>query len=476
MKNANEKQTEFMTIQSERLSFTEKLGYGLGDTASNFFFQVFNIFLLYYYTDVYGIDPALIGIMFIVTKVVDAISDPVMGLVADRTNTRWGKFRPYLLWGAIPYGLLGYAMFAGPEFSDSGKLAYAYVTYTLMMLAYTVINVPYSALMGVISPSSQERTSVSTYRFFCAFLAALLIGTFVTPLKTILGGEDEAMGFRLTMALFAVISVALFWVTFATTRERVKPLEQKSDIRLDFKAVMANGPWLVLFIAAVVTLMNVAVRAGSIMFYFKYYVGDDGTPIFLIFDKTAVFMSSGMIAMILGIACTRWLADRWDKRNLLITLSMLNAASMAAFMFIPPDEYLTMAIVNALGAALIGPTPALVWSMYADTADYGEWKTGRRTTGLVFSALQFAQKFGLAVGAGMSGFILSMFGFVANQDQTDLSIMGIRLMFCIFPASLAVLGTIAIFFYPLRDTQVRQIEHELKERHARSAGEEPATA
>ncbi|HKJ18750.1 MAG TPA: MFS transporter [Xanthomonadales bacterium] len=465
-----------MTIQSERLSFTEKLGYGLGDTASNFFFQVFNIFLLYYYTDVYGIDPALIGIMFIVTKVVDAISDPVMGLVADRTNTRWGKFRPYLLWGAIPYGLLGYAMFAGPEFSDSGKLAYAYVTYTLMMLAYTVINVPYSALMGVISPSSQERTSVSTYRFFCAFLAALLIGTFVTPLKTILGGEDEAMGFRLTMALFAVISVALFWVTFATTRERVKPLEQKSDIRLDFKAVMANGPWLVLFIAAVVTLMNVAVRAGSIMFYFKYYVGDDGTPIFLIFDKTAVFMSSGMIAMILGIACTRWLADRWDKRNLLITLSMLNAASMAAFMFIPPDEYLTMAIVNALGAALIGPTPALVWSMYADTADYGEWKTGRRTTGLVFSALQFAQKFGLAVGAGMSGFILSMFGFVANQDQTDLSIMGIRLMFCIFPASLAVLGTIAIFFYPLRDTQVRQIEHELKERHARSAGEEPATA
>lgn len=465
-----------MSNQDERLRFTEKLGYGLGDTASNFFFQVFNIFLLYYYTDVYGIDPALIGIMFIVTKVVDAISDPVMGLVADRTNTRWGKFRPYILFGAIPYGLLGYAMFAGPDLSDSGKLAYAYVTYTLMMLAYTVINVPYSALMGVISPNSMERCSVSTYRFFCAFLAAFLIGTFVTPLKNILGGGDEAQGFRMTMALFAVISVALFWVTFATTRERVQPLQEKSDIRLDLKAVLSNSPWLVLWVAAVVTLMNVAVRAGSIMYYFKYYVGDDGTPIFLIFDKTAVFMSSGMIALIVGISFTRFLAARFDKRNLLIVLSLLNAASMAAFMFIPPDEYLLMVIVNAVGAAFIGPTPALVWAMYADTADYGEWKTGRRTTGLVFSALQFAQKLGLAVGAGMSGFILSMFGFVANQEQSDLSILGIRLMFCVFPATLAVLGTIAIFFYPLRDTQVRQIERELRERHGGFPDKAPVSA
>ncbi len=455
-----------MTIKDQRLRFTEKLGYGLGDTASNFFFQVFNIFLLYYYTDVYGIDPALIGVMFIVTKVVDAISDPLMGIVADRTNTRWGKFRPYLLWGAIPYGLLGYAMFVGPEFSESGKLAYAYVTYTLMMVAYTVINVPYSALMGVISPNSLERTSVSTYRFFCAFLAAFLIGTFVTPLKTILGGGDESQGFRLTMMLFAVISVALFWVTFATTRERVQPLQQKSNLKLDIKAMMGNGPWLTLFLAAIFTLMNVAVRAGAIMFYFKYYVGDDGTAVFLIFDKTALFMSSGMIALIVGISFTRFLASRYDKRNLLIALSLLNAASMAAFMFIPPDEYLLMVVVNAIGAAFIGPTPALVWAMYADTADYGEWKSGRRTTGLVFSALQFAQKLGLAVGAGLSGFILSLFGFVANQAQSDLSILGIRLMFCIFPAALAILGTIAIFFYPLRDEKVRQIELELKKRHA----------
>lgn len=460
----------------ERLSFGEKLGYGLGDTASNFFFQVFNIFLLYYYTDIFGLAPAAVGLMFIITKVVDAISDPLMGIVADRTNSRWGKFRPYLLWGAIPYGVLGYAIFAGPELSDSGRLIYAYVTYTLMMLAYTVINVPYSALMGVISPSSIERTSVSSFRFVCAFSAAWLVGTFVTPLKTILGGGDEAAGFRLTMALFAVISVALFWVTFATTRERVQPLQEKSDLKLDLKAVLGNRPWVTLFLAAIFTLMNVAVRNGAIMYYFKYYVGDDGAPIFLIFDKTAVFMSTGLFAMVAGIACTKALAKRFDKRRLLIVLSLLNALSMALFFVIPPDQYALMLTVNIIGTLIIGPTPALVWAMYADTADYGEWMSGRRTTGLVFSALQFAQKLGLAVGAGLSGFILSLFGFVANQAQSELSMTGIRLMFSIFPAALATAGAIAVFFYTLTDDKVEQIERELKERHRPGPAGGPAAA
>ena len=459
----NPESSEKPTVDSsERLSFKEKLGYGLGDTASNFFFQVFNIFLLYYYTDVFGLAPAAVGLMFMVTKVVDAISDPLMGIVADRTNTRWGKFRPYLLYGAIPYGILGYAMFAGPEFSDSGKLIYAYVTYTLMMLAYTVINVPYSALMGVITPSSLERTSVSTFRFVCAFSAAWLVGTFVTPLKTILGGGDEALGFKLTMAIFAVISIALFWVTFASTKERVQPKQDKSSLKLDLKAMLGNAPWLALFFAAIFTLMNVAVRNGAIMYYFKYYVGDDGSAIFLIFDKTAVFMSLGLFAMIAGIACTKWLAERFDKRTLLMLLSFLNAVSMAAFYVIPPEQYWLMVIVNCLGTFIVGPTPALVWAMYADTADYGEWKSGRRTTGLVFSALQFAQKLGLAVGAGLSGFILSLFGFMANQDQSEMSIAGIRLMFSVFPALLAIAGVIAVYFYPLRDAQVKEIERELK--------------
>ena len=318
-----------MASNNETLRFTEKLGYGLGDTASNFFFQVFNIFLLYYYTDIFGLSAAAVGTMFLVTKIVDAVSDPMMGLIADRTSTRWGKFRPYLLWVAIPYGLCGYAMFANPDLSYNGKLVYAYVTYTLMMLAYTAINVPYSALMGVISPLSTERTKVAAYRFVCAFAAAWLIGTFVTPLKNTLGGGDEALGFQLTMIIFAVLSVALFWISFITTKERVAPLQESRNIRADLKQLVRNGPWLALFIAAIFTLMNVAVRNGSLLYYFKYYVGDDGTRLFLIFDKTAIFMSLGLLAMIVGIAMTKWLSERFEKRSLMIVLTLLNALTMA---------------------------------------------------------------------------------------------------------------------------------------------------
>ena len=455
-----------MTGETEALRFREKLGYGLGDTASNFFFQVFNIFLLYYYTDIFGLSAAAVGTMFIVTKIVDAVSDPVMGLIADRTETRWGKFRPYLLWAAIPYGFLGWAMFANPDLSQSGKLIYAYVTYTLMMLAYTAINVPYSALMGVISPSSIERTKVASYRFICAFSAAWLIGTFVTPLKNILGGDNEALGFQLTMAIFAVLSIALFWVSFATTKERVHPTQEKSDVRLDFRAMLHNGPWLALWIAAIFTLMNVAVRNGTLLYYFKYYVGDDGTPIFLIFDKTAVFMSLGLMTMVGGIALTKTLCDYFEKRSLLIALTILNAITMAAFYITPPDQYWLMVVINCIGTFVIGPTPALVWAMYADCADYGEWKSGRRITALTFSSLQFAQKLGLAVGAGLAGVILGWFGFIANEVQTTTSLAGIRFMFSVMPAVLAVLGAVSIFFYRIDSDTIRQFEQELQERHS----------
>jgi len=451
---------------SEQLRFSEKLGYGLGDTASNFYFQVFNIFLLYYYTDVFGLSAAAVGTMFLVTKIVDAASDPIMGLIADRTNTRWGKFRPYILWAAIPYAVMGYAMFAGPDLSDNGKLIYAYVTYTLMMLAYTAINVPYSALMGVISSSSVERTKVASYRFICAFAAAWLIGTFVTPLKTILGAGDEALGFKLTMGIFAIVSIALFWVCFATTKERVQPVQEKTDMRGDFKALMGNGPWIALFAAAIFTLMNVAVRNGTIMYYFKYYIGDDGTAIFLIFDKTAVFMSTGLFAMVIGTALTSTLCKYFEKRALLISLTILNAVFMGLFYIIPPDQYGLMVAVNCIGTLIIGPTPALVWSMYTDTADYGEWKTGRRITGLTFSSLQFAQKLGLAVGAGLAGIILGWFGFVANEAQTAESLAGIRFLFSILPALLAVAGAIAIFFYKIDTKTINTFERELQERHA----------
>ena len=448
------------------LRFKEKLGYGLGDAASNFFFQAFNVFLLYYYTDVFGLAPAAVGTMFLVTKVIDALSDPAMGIIADRTNSRWGKYRPYLLLMAVPYGLLGYAMFLGPDLSANGKLVYAYVTYSLMMLAYTAINIPYSALMGVISPSSDERVKVSAYRFVCAFGAAWLIGTFVTPLKNILGGGDEAEGFRLTMMLFAVASIALFWLTFASTKERVRAPAIQADLRAELRALARNLPWIALFVSGVFSLMQVAVRNGGLLYYFKYYVGDDGARVFWIFDLTAIFMSLGTLAMILGVAMTRPLTRRFEKRQLMIVLTVLSAVLSGVFFFLTPEQFWLMVFLNCLAAIIAGPLAPLVFAMNADCADYGEWRSGRRTTGLIYSGGGFAAKMGLAVGAGLAGYILSLFGFVANQPQTETALLGIRLMFSLVPAALSLVGAAAIVFYRLDRAQVERIEQELAERHA----------
>lgn len=450
-----------------KISFGEKLSYGLGDTASNFFFQFFNIFLLNYYTDVFGISAGAVSIMFLATKLWDTVNDPMMGIIADRTNTKYGKFRPYLLWMAIPYGVLGYAMFVNVGFGESGKLVYAYVTYTLMLMVYTAINVPYGALMGVMSTSSNQRTSLNTYRFACAFLATLLLGMFVRPLVRTLGGGNEVHGFQSTMAIFAVVSVMLFFVTFKGTKERVQPMKnQQMDVWGDLKALFKNTPWVVMVICGVFTLTNVAVRGGGTVYFFKYYIGDDNSPYLWFMDMTSVFLTTGTIAFILGVFATRLLSPRFDKRLLMIVLTIGNAIMMGALYFVPAERFWTMVVVNAIASLLAGPTPALVWSMYADVADYGEWRYARRSTALVFSAAQFAQKLGLTLGAAIPGLILWYIGYVANAEQTRESLFGIRIMFTFLPAAFALLAGISVIFYPLRDRQLKDIESELKERRS----------
>ncbi|MDQ8197253.1 MFS transporter [Pelagicoccus enzymogenes] len=447
----------------ERLSVSEKLSYGLGDTASNFFFQTFNLFLLYYYTDVFGIGPAAAGSIFLAARVVDMFSDPIMGVISDRTNSRWGKFRPYLLWMAIPYGMIGYLMFVVPDISEGGKLAYAYATYIAMMLAYTAINIPYSALLGVISPSSTERTLVSSYRFFGAFAGGLLISMFVRPLVYAIGGEDnEAFGFQVTMAIFAAVSVVMFFITFKGTRERVQPpASQQNNLGEDLRALVKNRPWLILFFVAVFTLANVAARGAATVYYFKYYVGASDAPMFLIFDQTSIVMTSGMLGLIAGVWLSKPLAARFEKRSIMIWFSLANAASMALFFVTPPDQFWLMLGLSVMGGFLAGPTVPLVWSMYADVADYGEWRWGRRSTGLVFSAALFAQKMGLAIGGAMAGWYLGLVGFKAGVEQGPAAMMGIRVLFSLFPAGLAAAAIVALVFYPLRTATLTQIEREL---------------
>ena len=446
------------------LSFTEKVGYGLGDMASNFYMGFFGLFLLYYYTDVFGISPAAAATMLLVTKVVDAISDPAMGLIADRTHSRWGKYRPYLLWVAVPYAMFGMLLFLGPELSAAGKLAYAYLTYTLVMLAYTAINVPYSALLAVISPVAEERTKATQYRFVFASLGTLCVGALATPLVSLLGNGDEVLGFRLTIALFAVMSVLIFWITFVTTRERVRPARHDSSVARDLSGLIANSSWVVLVVTGIVVIIGLIARFSSIIFYLKYYMMDDGSAVFMIFDRTALFTSFGLIGQLIGALLTPMLARRFEKRHLIVAMNLLHAGLLVLCYFIPPEQFAQVVLVHSLGVFTFGVTITLLFSMYTDCAEYGEWQSGKNSAGLVMSASMFSLKLGTAVGGALPGFMLARSGFIANEIQTETAIQGIQLMFNVIPAVFFVLGSALMLYYRLDRQIMRKVELDLHER------------
>jgi GPH family glycoside/pentoside/hexuronide:cation symporter len=460
-------QTEQPSATQESLKTREYVGYALGDTASNFFFQTFNIFLTYYYVDVWGIPATALLWMMPIVRLIGAFDDPIMGLIADRTQTRWGKFRPYLLWGAIPYGICGYLMFAGPNLSPHARLVYAYVTYALMLMSYTVINVPYSSLLGVISSSSGTRTVASSFRFVGAFAGALLISLFVRPLVKFLGGGNEMHGFRSTMAIFAVASVVLFWLTFATTRERVTPPPgQQTNVWEELRELFRNWPWVMLLVASVFSTTFAALRSGSTIFYFKYVAGDDGSPLLFGLDRSTIFLTTGSLGLVLGTACLGPIARKIDKKYYAAALSTITGLCFASFFFIHKDAFALQLALNALAQFCAGPTSALTWALYGDVADYGEWKFGRRSTGLVYSASLFAIKTGIVVGGFLLPLFLQQFGFVRNAVQTANALLGITLAFSIAPALLALLKAAALMIYPLNQVRVDEIESELAARRA----------
>ena len=455
-------------IDNARLSFVEKVGYGLGDLASKFYMGFFGLFLLYYYTDVFGISPAAAATMLLITKVVDAISDPAMGLIADRTSSRWGRYRPYLLWVAVPYAILGYLLFLGPEFSDMGKLVYAYVTYTLVMLAYTAINVPYSALLAVISPVSEERTKATQFRFVFASLGTLCVGAFATPLVELLGAGDEVAGFRATIFLFAVLSVLIFWVTFATTRERVRQERHHGSVRDDVTALLKNGSWVVLVLTGILVVVGLIARFASIVFYLKYYVGESGTTVFLIFDRTAFLTSCGLIGQLFGALITPMLASRFEKHHLMIGMNLIHAGLLAICYVVPPENFALLTLVHSFGVMTFGVVITLLFSMYTDCSEYGEWLTGRQTAGLTVSASMFSLKFGSALGGALPGFMLAGFGFVANEVQSDWALQGIRLMFNALPAAFFLAGGLLMFLYKIDRDTLAVTEQELHRRRTSS--------
>ncbi len=731
-------QKEKVLSNITKLSVKEKIGYGLGDTASNLYFQMYINFLLFFYTDVFGIPAAAAGTLFMVSRFWDAVNDPMMGVIADRTDTKWGKFRPYLLWIMFPLAVIGVLMFTTPDLSTSGKIVYAYITYILMMMAYTAINIPYSALMGVLSPHSTERTSASTYRFVLAFVGAFIIQGLTLPLVNLTGQESEgctinnqvitltetgtkaskiiieaddgqettttnflvkveepdplapklkesvdrlnltrgfathtmalsemftlsnqgelefrvkssdeevatvslekdkrlkiqeqgvgqakvtvtaiynkyqktdytfwanileegnqppelvarldeltydleeetkiidlntyfeddepltfhtdadnkkvvitetsngrtklelknpgiskvtvtandhrggitetdfyvhvksaendppavyikpenmeltegygktkidvsqafkdldgdnlslsvtkvnmAKGFPITMAIFGVLAMILFYITFATTKERVHPsTEQKTSLKNDLKDLLGNKPWMILLLMGIFTLGYVIIRMGTIMYYFKYYIGNE--------LLAAAFMVTGTVAVIAGTASTQYLSKLLGKKKLYLMVMGLSSILTILFYYVPKDQIFMIFAVHILISLVMAPQAPLLWAMYADTADYSEWKNGRRATGLIFSAATFSQKFGMAIGGGIAGWLLSMFNFEPNVVQSPETITGIKLMMSYIPAGATIIATVAALFYPLDDTTMANIEKELEQRN-----------
>ncbi|MDE0861628.1 MAG: MFS transporter [Akkermansiaceae bacterium] len=454
-----------MTNSKASLSFKEKAGYGLGDTASNFVFHIVNAFLIGYYTDVVGLNPLAVSTLYAVARIWDAISDPLMGRLADRTQTRWGKYRPYLLWIAIPYGLVGFAAFYGPDLSASGKLIYAYVTYIALMTVYTAVNVPYSALMGTITSDPDERTSLSNFRFAGAFSAQIIIGLVLFPMLFRLGGRESPEAWRSAMAVFAVLATLLFLVTFATTRERVVPVkEEKTGFWKDIGFLRKNSPLMVMLIVAFITLSFSGLRWGITYHYLKYVANMSGETYFWYLDRMSIFYSTAPIALVCGLVMTKPLKRWFGKRNALIGLTIINGLSVIAFYFVPASNFEQIFWLNLFSAFVAGPMPVLVWAIYTDVVDFGEWKFGRRTTALTFAAAMFVQKAGLALGGWTVGILLAFYGFEANVAQSESSTEGILLMFSVIPGVLTLLTAIVLLWYKLTDDEVDKIAVELGER------------
>ena len=449
------------------LSFIEKAGYGCGDMASNLYLGVVNVFLLYYYTDIWGIDPASAAFMFLVTKIIDAVSDPAMGLIADRTQSRWGRYRPYLLWMAIPLGLLGYLLFLGPDLSTTGKLVFAYLSYSLMMLAYTAINVPYSALLAVISPSEEERVKATQFRFIFASLGTLLVGATTKPLVNYLGGGDEVLGFRLAMLLFSALAVLLFWITFITTQERIQPEKQESNVKDDFAVLLENKSWIVLAIAGILVIIGFVSRLSSVTFYAKYYMQLGEESVLWWMDGSTLIITCGSLGQLIGALLSPTFLKFMEKKTLMIYANGVFALSVLATYVLSPEQYALTLVFYTIGIFTFGIMITLLFAMYTDCAEYGEWKSGKNNAGLTVSASMFSLKAGSAIGSAIPAAILAMFAFNAKLDTQPLeAIEGIQLMFNVVPALFFVVAGALMVAYQIDQTLLAQIEKDLNARRA----------
>lgn len=451
----------------------EKIGYGLGDTASSIFWKLFGVYLMYFYTDIVGIDVAVAGTMFLVTRIWDSFFDPIVGIITDRTETRWGKFRPYLLWMAIPFGVMGVLTFSSPEFTLSWKTGFAYLTYSLMMMVYSLINVPYGTLLGVLSDDPQERVSLSSYKMAFAAGGSILALALIEPLVELFGGESAGAGsWTRAVSVLAVLSVTLFFITFALTKERVRPVSEKShSLKSDFLDLMKNVPWWILLGGGICVLLFNSIREGGAVYYFKYYVLSQDA-VFSGIPAVTLFLVLGQAFNIAGIILIPYVSARVGKKGAFILMMSIVAVLSGFFWFIGPGDIVMMMVLQSLISLAAGGIMPLLWSMYADVADWSEWKTGRRATGLVFSSSSMSQKLGWSLGGAMTGWLLFLFGFEPNVEQTETAIRGIRLMQSVLPACASAAAVIFMIYYPLGEKMMAKVSSSLKEQRSEAEMEE----
>lgn len=456
----------------------EKIGYGFGDMSSSMFWKLFGAYLMIFYTDVFGISAAVVGTMFAVTRIWDSFVDPVVGVIADRTHSRWGHFRPYLLCLAVPFGVIAILTFTTPPLATTGKIVYAFITYTLMMMVYSAINVPYASLLGVMSPNPSDRNVLSTYRMMFAYLGSFLALLLFMPMVNsfeaalphgVLWMNQTQSGWLMAVVVIAIVCCCLFLGCFSLTRERVKPAkkeESETPLSTDIKDLLHNRPWWILLGAGIASLIFNSIRDGATVYYFKYYVDEAafGSVSFLgiPFVLSGLYLAVGQASNIVGVILSAPASNHIGKRRTFMGAMLVATVLSVVFFFFDKSQLALIFIFQVLISVCAGAIFPLLWSMYADCADYSELKTGRRATGLIFSSSSMSQKIGWAVGTAVTGWLLAAFGFEANGVQNEETLQGIRMFLSILPAIGALLSGLLIAFYPLSEKRMREITKQLE--------------
>jgi len=446
----------------QKLSFGEKAGYALGDMAANFIFQAMLALQLSFYTDTFGLSAKEAGTLFLVVGLIAAALNPVMGFIADRTSTRFGKFRPWLLWTAVPFGIIGFLTFTTPNISPAGKIIYAWTTYLVLRIVYVINNVPYASLTAVMTGDPNERNSISSYRQIAANSAGFIVQSLAIPIVGFLGRGSSARGYQLTMGFFSILGAIFFVICFFVSKERIQPdPEQKSSLGQDLSDLVTNGPWIVLFLITTFYFMAIAIRGSVMLPFFKYNAGN--------VNLFSWFNGFGLAALLIGVAVSTPLVVRMGKRNLFLISMALTAVFNLALLFLPATSTVPIIVSEVLRQFAYGWSCPVLWAMIADVADWGEWKNGRRATATVTAGVVFALWVGLAIGGAVAGWLFSFYGYVSNAVQTARSLEGIRLTASVYAGVCFAACAACLIFYPLTQELTQKTADELAERRKKGS-------